>query len=66
MIGTITASTFIAYLVANESHIPRAILIQLRRDARARLIERWQASRADSPLNFADLWERAESYVMPR
>ncbi len=59
-----TQTVFLNYLAQNT--IPAAVLAQVKREARARIIERLQAGRADSILTFDDLVLRCEEAIVPR
>jgi hypothetical protein len=59
-------STFVTFMLANEKHIPARDWYAIRELGKARLMNRMDASRADSALDFSDLIERAEKLIGPR
>jgi hypothetical protein len=56
------ASEIVAYL--NSNKFPSAILADARREVRGRLMERWQAGRAESELTFNDIFEKLEATLL--
>lgn len=54
-------SAFINYLNTEARGIPAAVVLQVKREARARIVERLQAGRADCELTFTDLFDRCEA-----
>lgn len=57
-----TQTAFITYL--NSTKFPAAILSEVKREARARIIERLQAGRADCVLTFDDLALKLENSLI--
>ena len=58
-----TFTAFTAHFAANQNKIAASVAAQIKREARARIIERQQAGRADSALDFSDLIHRIETAV---
>jgi hypothetical protein len=58
-----TASTFISYLKENEGKIPKSVFSAAKREGQQRLKERWQAGRAEGPLDFGDLINKLENSI---
>lgn len=58
-----TASIFLRFLADNEKYLPKALVREIKTAAKARLIERYQAGRADSILDFSDLAARCEKAI---
>ena len=56
-------SHFVRYMNENGSYVPKAVRLDITRRGKERLIERFQADRADSELRFDDLIAEAEVYV---
>ena len=56
-------SQFVAYI--NSVKAPAAIVTEVKREARARIIERLQVERADEPLTFDDLVSKVERAIIP-
>lgn len=61
-----TFSAFTAHFAANASRIPAAFAAEIRREAKARVMDRFAAGRADSVLDFSDLILRIETAVAPK
>jgi len=59
----VTWSGFVRYINDAEKHAPRAIVDEVKREAKRRLQERLQAGRADSVLCFRDLVEKVENSI---
>lgn len=58
-------SHFVHHFTENRAAMAPAVAEGIRRDALARVRERWAAGRGDVPLCFADLIERIERAVSP-
>ena len=56
-----TQTAFIAYL--NSANFPAALLAEVKREARARIVERLQCGRADNILTFDDLAQKLENSI---
>lgn len=53
------------YLVANRARVPSTVWQAARAEAIARYSARLQSGRADTELNFIDLFERCEAALTP-
>ncbi len=60
------ASTFTAYLMANETRLPRNVFAAVKREARDRIVARMQDGYGVAPLDFTDLFNRCEAAFQPR
>lgn len=56
-------SQFAAYINQNAKFIPAALLREVKEEAKARLVARLQAGRADCELTFTDLVAKCEAKV---
>lgn len=59
-------SSFLRYLSENAKFLSLATLAEVKAAARARVIERFQAGRADYALTFNDLFDRCEKEIGPK
>lgn len=62
MSGAITLSGLLAYL--DGARLPAKVAADIRRQARDRLLERFEEGRADGVLDFADLVAMGEAALM--
>lgn len=58
-----TFGQFTSYFAANQNQVPAALASEIRRTAKARLIERMQSGYGDCLLDFSDLIQRMEASV---
>lgn len=56
-----TWSAFTAWFNANRTAIRHGVMVEIKREAVARYLERLRAGYADSPLDFTDLILRGEA-----